>query len=243
MNGVSCLCLTYGRPFLLEEAIECFLRQSWDGPKELVVINDHPLQELVFNHPEVVIVNLKRRIRTLGEKRNFSISLAKYDYLLVWDDDDIHLPWRISETMKGMESNAFFKCPLSWLWMQKQDQLEKLLCREDYGFHCASAFHRSIFIELGGYGCMNAGEDQDFERRMREHPHTRRHWHCELLSLDRVYYIYRWHRYYHASHAISLDHINPRVQEGIYRLNPKWSCDYCKDVAALLQTGPSVSGI
>ena len=29
MSGVSCLCLTYGRPQLLEEAIESFLRQRW----------------------------------------------------------------------------------------------------------------------------------------------------------------------------------------------------------------------
>src|SRR5205807_6800276 len=69
MDGVSCLCLTYGRGRLLEEAIESFLRQDWPGPKELIVLNDHPDQELVIDHPEI-LVNLPRRLRTLGEKRN-----------------------------------------------------------------------------------------------------------------------------------------------------------------------------
>ena len=31
--GASCLCLTYGRPHLLEEAVESFLRQDFAGPK------------------------------------------------------------------------------------------------------------------------------------------------------------------------------------------------------------------
>jgi glycosyltransferase involved in cell wall biosynthesis len=237
MKGASCLCLTYGRPFLLEEAIESFLRQDWDGPKELIVLNDHPFQELVFRHPEITIVNLNSRIRSLGEKRNFSISLAKYDRLLVWDDDDIHLPWRISETMQGLDKGPFFKCPVSWLWEEKQGGTEKTLRRSDSGFHCASAFHRSVFDGIGGYGCINAGEDQDFERRMRQHPNLGRHWHCELLPLDRVYYIYRWHRHYHASHTANLDQIEPIVREGIYRLSPNWSSDYCREVADLLALG------
>src|SRR6185437_12376322 len=90
--GVSCLCLTYGRPRLLEESVESFLRQDWPGPKELVILNDHPEQPIVFEHPEVFVCNVGRRLRSLGEKRNLSVALARHDNLLVWDDDDIYLP-------------------------------------------------------------------------------------------------------------------------------------------------------
>jgi hypothetical protein len=83
-GGVSCLCLTYGRPHLLEEAVESFLRQRWNGEKELIVVTDHPEQTLVYEHPEVLIVNLNRRLKTLGEKRNLSVALARHDNLLVW---------------------------------------------------------------------------------------------------------------------------------------------------------------
>ena len=38
---VSCFCLTYGRPRLLEEAIHSFLQQDYAGPKEMIVLNDY----------------------------------------------------------------------------------------------------------------------------------------------------------------------------------------------------------
>src|SRR4051812_11161203 len=99
-DGVSCLCLTYGRVPLLEEAVECFRRQSWDGPKELIVVNDCPQQTLLIDDPYVHVFNLSRRLRTIGEKRNLSVALSAYDFLLNWDDDDLYLPWRIEEAMK-----------------------------------------------------------------------------------------------------------------------------------------------
>ena len=67
---ISCLCCTYGRPpdrqYLLEEALQSFIQQSYPD-KELIIVNDCPEQELVFQHPDVVVVNLPRRCRTLGE--------------------------------------------------------------------------------------------------------------------------------------------------------------------------------
>ena len=68
MDGVSCLCLTYGRGRLLEEAIESFLRQDWPGPKELIVLNDHPDQELVIDHPEILVNLLQNAREALGEQ-------------------------------------------------------------------------------------------------------------------------------------------------------------------------------
>jgi GT2 family glycosyltransferase len=47
---ISYMCLTYGRPKVLEEAIESFLRQDYKGEKELVVLNDFADQTLVFDH-------------------------------------------------------------------------------------------------------------------------------------------------------------------------------------------------
>jgi glycosyltransferase involved in cell wall biosynthesis len=51
---VSCICPTYNRPpnyqWLLEEAIESFLRQDY-AEKELLVLNDCAGQELVCDAP------------------------------------------------------------------------------------------------------------------------------------------------------------------------------------------------
>src|SRR5437763_15411277 len=76
---VSCFCLTYGRPRVLEEAIHSFLRQDYAGPKEMIVLNDYADQILEFDHPEVQVSNLPKRFRTLGEKMNAAIALASPD--------------------------------------------------------------------------------------------------------------------------------------------------------------------
>ena len=73
---VSCICLTYGRSELLEEAIYAFLKQDYEGPKELIVLNDHKRQKLQLYHPEVKIFNLSQHFRTDAEKRNAAVSLC-----------------------------------------------------------------------------------------------------------------------------------------------------------------------
>jgi hypothetical protein len=44
---VSRICLTFGRPRFLEEAIESFLRQDYPGEAELIVLNDLPRRNLL----------------------------------------------------------------------------------------------------------------------------------------------------------------------------------------------------
>ncbi len=74
--AVNCICLTYGRPEVLEEAIESFLQQDYSGHKELIVLNDYAEQTLIFDHPEVRVINLPRRCRTVGEKMISIICIA-----------------------------------------------------------------------------------------------------------------------------------------------------------------------
>src|SRR5262245_6518789 len=61
---VSCMCLTYGRPGILEEAIQSFLLQDYPGEKELIVLNDLAEQELACTARQVTVVNVPRRFRT-----------------------------------------------------------------------------------------------------------------------------------------------------------------------------------
>jgi glycosyltransferase involved in cell wall biosynthesis len=233
-DGVSCLCLTYGRPELLEEAMESFKRQRWNGPKELIVVNDHPDQELLCADDEIVIVNLKRRLRTLGEKRNFSVALARHEYLLIWDDDDIHLPWRIEETMRVLPEDQFFKCPQVWLMVN--DKLQDQPVRDDSIYHCAAAYSRHVFKQVGGYRCMNGGEDQDFESRIRGNLLVNKSWKVTTLPVERLYFIYRrQHGHYRASGCVSLREINPAVRKGKYRLQPHWKKDYCAEVRSNIE--------
>jgi hypothetical protein len=103
---VSCLCLTYNRPpsylHLVAEAVESFLRQDYPGPKELVILNDAAGQTLTCMAPEVDVLNLPRRFRTIGEKYAACTALARGDVLCWWDDDDISLPWRLSRSVQAL---------------------------------------------------------------------------------------------------------------------------------------------
>lgn len=234
MEGVSCICLTYGRPHLLEESIESFLRQEWDGPKELVVVNDHPEQTLIFDHPEVTVFNIPRRLRTLGEKRNFSVALSQYNNLLVWDDDDIYLPWRIQETMPVLRAKQFFKSPHAWVMNNG-----KVEPKPAYNlFHAGAAYTRWLFEKIGGYRCINTGEDADFEARIKNEYATVNCWALTELPPDRLYYIYRWlHGSFHATHYKDLKDLQPKVVAGTFKLEPKWLQDYEKAACDIANEG------
>ncbi len=233
--SVSCLCLTYGRPHLLEEAIESFLRQTWEGKKELIVLNDHPDQTLSLDHPEITVVNVPRRLRSLGEKRNLSVSLAQYDNLFVWDDDDIYLPWRIEETMKTLPKKHFFKCPRAWLMNDG-----KIAAEPSFNlFHGGSAYTRWLWEQVRGYKAMNGGEDAEIEARFQEIGKNKQHWPHTELPNNKLYYIYRWsHGSYHTTGHTSLNGINPQVIKGEIILKPHWKLPY--DELAFVAAGDKV---
>ena len=104
----SFVCSTFRRPELLENAIACFLAQEWEGDKLMVIVNDEPEQQLVFDHPEVRIFNHKNRI-PLAIKRNIAVSecIGETDYLFHSDDDDLYAPERIRVSVENMTEGVF----------------------------------------------------------------------------------------------------------------------------------------
>ena len=218
-----------------------FLRQDYRGDKELLVLNDQPEQELVFAHPQVRIVNIKKSFKSLGEKRNACAALATHDWLFVWDDDDIYMPWRLSWSMRMVSrERAFFKSDRSLLLSDGV-----LSGPEDNLFHSSACFHRDLFDRVGGYPHMGTGEDLEFESKIADlfqvpglefagHP------------VEKIYYIYRWGGTgsYHVSwfdggaggHAKVLDYVTDalrlgRLPRGRIVLEPNWKADYV-DLAA-----------
>ena len=90
---LSCKCITYGRVNTLQESLQSFLQQDYPADKcELVIVNDYPLQKLIFNHPQVRIFNLDKTFDTIGAKENFATEQCKGDVMLQWDDDDLAMP-------------------------------------------------------------------------------------------------------------------------------------------------------
>lgn len=90
---VSAICVTHGRPYVLNEAVESFLRLKLpDGmTSEMIIVNDCEEQNLRCNADNVIVKNIKW-IEVLAEKVNLAVGMSRGKWLLFFDDDDIHLP-------------------------------------------------------------------------------------------------------------------------------------------------------
>ncbi|MBL9133285.1 MAG: glycosyltransferase family 2 protein [Verrucomicrobiaceae bacterium] len=243
---VSCMCLTYGRPHLLEEAIESFLRQDYAGQKELVVLNDLDWQTLRFEHPEVRVINVPTRFRTIGEKRNACAALASHDLLFVWDDDDIYLPHRLSYSVKMFDPEKRFFKPHSALALNNG-----VLKGPDRNlFHSGSCWTRSLFDQVRGYAHMNSGQDLEIELLFEKVVGRGKNYN---INPEDIYYIYRWAGTgsFHlsafgkdkpgekagsqkVSDSVQFKLKSGHLQSGEIWITPCWKCDYRELVANYL---------
>lgn len=182
---VSCMCLTYGRPKLLEEAVYSFLLQDYEGEKELVILNDCVKHYYVYDHPEIRIINHDQRFSSVGMKRNACVEYCRFEHLFPWDDDDICLPHRLSFSIKQLRSQHrdFFKPNSAYIW--NTGNITDLF--RDGVIHAQSCFTKSLFSSIGGYPDINFGEDREFEKRI---PDVQRG--STNIEDQDNYYIYKW---------------------------------------------------
>jgi glycosyltransferase involved in cell wall biosynthesis len=234
---VSCICATFNRPpghqWLLEEAIESFLRQDYPN-KELVVISDCPGQELACEAPGVVVVNVPRRFRSLGEKLNAAVAMSSGSLLARWDDDDISLPWRLSQALRLIGEADYFN-PGGY-WFEDRSGVHQ---PASIGYaHACSLMTRWAFDLLGGYPHLTVGEDATMDGWLREHPAVRVS-DVPPLAPEHWSYIVRW--------GVSPVHVSSRAPEdahaevgalpvrpGRYELRPRWQVDWVADVRRAL---------
>jgi GT2 family glycosyltransferase len=248
LPGVSCVCVTYGRPALLEEAIESFLRQEYAGPKELVVLNDFAGQVLELDHPEVAIVNVPIRFRTLGEKLNAAVALGTYDLIAVWTDDDISLPHRLTLSVERFDpARGFFKASTALLLDDGavSGPVESVL-------HGGSCWSRELFDRSGGYPHETDAVDQALEQAF-ERARLGSAAASELAPHE-SYCVYRWGgtgsdhlsalqrgdpdpsaAYRAAAEYVAGEVAAGRLPTGSIRLRPRWRREYGELVRAYLE--------
>ena len=186
---VSCMCLTYGRPHVLEEAIESFLKQDYKGEKELIILNDFDKQVLIYEHPEIKIININQRFHSVGEKRSATASLSSHDILFVWDDDDLFLPHRISFTINMMKNEKYYY----FFKPSKAFTLNDGIIKGPVSnlFHSGSSWRRELFDAVRGYAHMGSGQDLEIEKAFEKYDKTKKY-NYNNIKLKEIYYIYRW---------------------------------------------------
>jgi glycosyltransferase involved in cell wall biosynthesis len=239
---VSCICATYNRPpgaqYLLEEAVESFLRQTYPD-KELVVLNDCPGQELVCDAPGVRVVNAPERFPTLGDKWNAAIELALGELIAPWNDDDISLPWRLSFSVERLGDASYFNPRRYWF-------LDSGVLHFDHSMgytHNASIFRRAAFEAVGRYPSVSLGEDAAMDGALATLEHVVDPAQgAEELERSEWFYIYRW--------GVSPVHLSGRADDDFYEeigrrpirpgrflLYPHWRIDYDAETRRLLEPG------
>ncbi|MBK8211574.1 MAG: glycosyltransferase [Rhodospirillales bacterium] len=124
---------TWNRRHFVPLALRCFLAQDYDGPSELVVIDDGPdlvgdlveaaihaqaVRELDSNTRMPERNGRSRQIRyvhlhgrsSIGAKFNLGIRVAHGDVLALWADDDWHAPQRLSVQVDALEQSGARMC-------------------------------------------------------------------------------------------------------------------------------------
>lgn len=228
---ISCFCCTFGRPHLLEEAIESFLRQDYAGEKELIVLNDFSGHRLLFEHPQVTVINLPTRIVPLGKKFNLAASYCTGDILMPWEDDDIYLPWRLSVSAAQIRDGVFHT---RQAWLENSDH--ELEYSENL-YQCNLAIDRTVWQQIGGYLEHDVSAiDLALFRSLGGEKHT------QTLPQKDIFYVYRWQSSgaFHASEvggncASISDHagyivnqlaVSGQIPLGDVQLKPRWQRDY-----------------
>jgi len=231
---VSCVCVTYGRPILLGEAVKCFIDQTYSN-KELIIVNDQEGVTLKMDseRDDIVIENVPERFGSLGEKRNYAMSLTKGDYVCIWDDDDLYLPWRIEDSVKIMEEKAHVDIVKSkYALMSIDNSNYKVVVNL---FHSQSCISRK-YVEATKYSLISVGEDMDYERGAI----------IESVETNPLVFLnYRWGLNIHHLSGIadekqswkrSLTFKAYQGMEGEIEVSPEFQKDYWQDISAFWHT-------
>lgn len=230
--------ITYRRVEFLEESLQSFLLQEYDGDRELVIVNDYPHQKLIFEHPDVRIINLDKTFDCLGKKENFATEQCRGDIIAQWDDDDMALPNHLSNIEKYFIEGTDL---LHWhnAIMMNAPNIQGLCGVGNSGI----VYSRKIWQKIGGYPMENAGYDMTYVVSIKSNSNNIVFAHPRD---DEVSWIYVWGgRGYHCS-GMGTDtpdrpnviqrhseHIERLRQEGLIPtgevlLKPHWKHDYKK---------------
>jgi len=160
----ACICLTFDRTDLLPRALYSYLEQDYpDDRAELIILDDagqYRSQSGDEGKPWE-LVSVSRRFSSIGAKRNAAISMVSpdVDAIVIWDDDDVYLPWTLRAHAVALADGDWSRPSL--VIDHRNDGIELCEASEQYVFHAAWAFRLDIFKSSGGYGDIISGEDKD----------------------------------------------------------------------------------
>lgn len=233
---ISAKCITYGRTDVLEESLNSFLQQNYPN-KEMVIVNDYPLQKLIFDHPQVKIYNLNETFSFIGDKENYATDLCQGEIICQWDDDDIALQNHMDNVAKLLNDDYHL---LHWKTgvYYNGNKIEKVGWIGNSGI----VFKKTVWKEVGGHPKQNAGYDMTFVQSIHKLGMNKTLF-AEMPQEDASWF-YMWgDRSYHMSglgddkpespniikrHSMHIEKLRLRgiIPTGDVQLRPHWKKDY-----------------
>jgi len=233
---LACLCITYARPKLLRQALKCYLEQDYPKDRCELIILDDAGQYVSQSHrdpKEWHLISVPHRFTTMGEKRNASAALSSpdVDAFVIWDDDDIYLPWTLRAHAAALE-HAPWSVPSAVLLERRNPRMLDLEPTQGRRFHPAWAFTREVFANVRGYPFVQRGQDTAIRQLF---------WKHKIRTADPLaygydpYFIYRWSSS-GSWHISALDRetgyqrLAVKAPKGppLEKLEPFWPRDYRK---------------
>ena len=163
---ITLLTCTYGRPYNLAEAVECFRRQQIpEGVEaEMLILNDCKAQTLTCSVPGVRVVNSHLGRGDLCEAINAGFEEARGTWVAPLDDDDLALPFRLQNSWNWVTPRPSIKA----MRQQRAWVLEhKHIINREYNLFIGSAFiNREYYFDCGGAVAGNECWDVDIWNKM-----------------------------------------------------------------------------
>jgi glycosyltransferase involved in cell wall biosynthesis len=208
---------------VLNESIYSFVTQTYPR-RELIIVNDTPGQKisLDYHYPRIKIINTDDRAPTLGDKMNMVAEHAQGDYLAIWDDDDICLPWRLQMSLELLNNKDYVNVRGTW----QLDSAGQLAYNSNLVVFPACLFSRKLFDDLNHYPAVPSGQDYFFYLKV---PPERASGDIQLRQ-PQAFYIYRWDmRLQHLSHPDEGSYARrgtEQIETGHFQISPAWDRDY-----------------
>lgn len=182
---VSCICVTRGA--FAHHALAEFSTQDYEN-RELVVVfnaNTIPSAQLaeLAAHPQVTLVCAPSDM-TLGALRNVGIGLARGEWVIQWDDDDVYHPSRISRTLQHAEETGSDAVCLE-RWHIFHEARRRMYLSSRRAWEGSILVKRSVAVQVG-YPDLVRGEDSAFITKLEQS------YSLSLLDAPELY-VYRIH--------------------------------------------------
>jgi len=243
---ISCVLLTYNQApehqWLLEEAIESFLRQDYPH-KELIVLNDCGEQELICDAPGVRVFNAPERFETLAEKWNLGVHLADGDLIAPWNEATVSLPHRLSTACRLLNAgdsvmDQAYTAPRG-AWVLDDVGLQRARPVAAGVAHQLGLYAKALWETVGGYPTVLEGEDAAMDALLRAALPPDAPARADALPLGQWFAIVREDlpgvAFPASPDAATYARIGQQsIQPGIFVLEPRWHTDYVGLIAAQL---------